>query len=94
MNPAATEYYLSMNSHFQQPRNDYTNFIFSYLSTNYQVQNVQPTLHERQTSSTLLTLITNCSTHHTQKSTHSSLFSFVLYDISSLSVPLILQYGH
>ncbi len=76
MNPAATEYYPSMNFHFQQPFDDYTPFLFRYLDTNYQMQNVQSILHEWATLPTSSTLIQNWSTPHTRKSTHSPFFSF------------------
>jgi hypothetical protein len=94
MNPAASEYYPSMNFSFHQATYNCTSFLFSYLDTTSQVKNAQSILHEWEMSPTLSTLIQNWSNHHSPKSIHSPYFSFLLYNISSLSVHLedLIQY--
>jgi hypothetical protein len=94
MNPSTAEYYPSKQYYFRQPANDYTQFLSSHLNTDYQIHNAQSILHEWEISPTLSTLIQNWSNRTTPKSTKPPFFSFLLYNISSLSVHLedLIQY--
>ncbi len=88
MNPLAPEYIPSMTFCFRPGTIDHISFLSSYLHTTYQLRTAQTILHEWEIAPTLSTLIHNWSIRHVSQSTVQTGFSFLLYNISSLSVHL------
>ncbi len=94
MNPLAPEYFPSMDFRFSQTTTDHISFLSSHLHTSYQIHTAQTLLHEWDLAPTLSTLIQNWSIRHVSQSTVPTVFSFLLYNISSLSLHLedLIQY--